>query len=150
MTLCSLVVGLLVLLLMNVFGSMFDAQYFIPVMAVLQADALFVCRRGLSSYVLNFHQYGSLNEYLKGNGASRLEALRPFVAMAVKRAFTPVMAMLLLAGVVFMPSMLGGLLLAGITPIQSLAFLAVLTAAGLCSSLLALVLSILIYTKLKR
>ena len=84
MTLCSLVVGLLVLLLMNVFGSMFDAQYFIPVMAVLQADALFVCRRGLSSYVLNFHQYGSLNEYLKGNGASRLEALRPFVAMAVK------------------------------------------------------------------
>ncbi len=150
MTLCSLVVGLLVLLLMNVFGSMFDAQYFIPVMAVLQADALFVCRRGLSSYVLNFHQYGSLNEYLKGNGASRLEALRPFVAMAVKRAFTPVMAMLLLAGVVFMPSMLGGLLLAGITPIQSLAFLAVLTAAGLCSSLLALVLSIFIYTKLKR
>ncbi|MBQ9655855.1 MAG: ABC transporter permease [Prevotella sp.] len=150
MTLCSLVVGLLVLLLMNVHGSMFRAQYFVPVMAVLQADALFVCRRGLTAFVLNNRQYGSLKEYLKGNGANEREALRPIVAQAVKRAFAPVLSMLLIACVVFMPSMLGGLLLGGVQPLQSLAVLAVLTAGGLCCAVVALLLAIVIYTKLKK
>lgn len=148
-TLCSLAIGLLVLLLMNVHGSMFRAQYFVPVMAVLQADALFVSRRGLTAYVMNSRQYGSLTEYLKGNGAGGREALRPIVATAVKRAFAPVLAMLLLAGVVFMPSMMGGLLVGAISPVQAVAFLTLLTAGGLCCAMLSLLLSVVIYTKLK-
>ncbi len=149
MTICSLAIGLLVLLLTTPYYPLLSAQSFVPVMAVLQADALFVGRRGLAVYVLNCRQHKSLEEYLRGNGAGSLDALRPFVAVAVKRAFVPVLSMLLLVGIVFMPSMLSGLLLAGVAPLQALSFVAVLTVGGMCCSILSLLLSIVIYTKLK-
>lgn len=150
MTVTTLVVGACVAWLCKGYYDTLSAGLFVPVMSVLEADALFVGRHGLTAYVLNIRQHGSLNEYLRGNGVSDRDALRPFVAAAVKRAFTPVMSMMLLAGVVFLPSLVVGLLVGGTTPLQAVAFTAVLTAAGLCCSVLSLVGTILIYNRLKK
>lgn len=148
MLLPTFVAGLVVVALAG--GSrLLDAWWLLPVMTVLQADALFVCRHGLSSYAMNVKVHQGLNEYLLGNGATTLEALHPFVVSAVKRAFTPVLSQLLLVGVVFVPSMLGGLLICGIEPLQAVAFLALLTAAALCSTLLSLLFTLYIYVRLK-
>ena len=144
----SLVAGVAVVSLAG-HGKLFGAWLFIPVMAVLVADALFVCRRGLSVYAMERRVHQGLSEYLLGNGATLLEARRPFVVAAVKRAFVPVLSQLLMVGVVFVPSMLCGLLIGGVEPWQAVAFIALLTAAALCSSLLSLLLAVYIYERLK-
>ena len=150
MVVCTLVVGLFLLLLVTDHLSVFTSHLFIPVMTVLQADALFVCRRGLAHYVLNRRQHASLDEYLRGNGASEMEIQQPFVAQSIKRAFVPVLSQLLLVGLVFVPSLLAGLLVGHVSPLQATAFLAALTAGAMCSSMLSLLLAIYIYFRLKK
>ena len=146
MVVCTLVIGLFLLLLVTDHLSVFTSHLFIPVMTVLQADALFVCRRGLAHYVLNRRQHASLDEYLRGNGASEMEIQQP----CIKRAFVPVLSQLLLVGLVFVPSLLAGLLVGHVSPLQATAFLAALTAGAMCSSMLSLLLAIYIYFRLKK
>jgi putative ABC transport system permease protein len=147
MTVVTFIMGIVVLLLMDV-PHLFGASYFLPVMTMLQAEALFVCRRGITTYVLERRTHKELFEYLRGNGAHQLEALRPFLTKAITRAFTPVLQQLLLVGLVFVPSLLCGMLLCGIQPLQAIAFLVLMTAAALSSTMLVLVLSIYIYTRI--
>ena len=147
MTVVTFIMGIVVLLLMDV-PHLFGASYFLPVMTMLQAEALFVCRRGITTYVLERRTHKELFEYLRGNGAHQLEALRPFLTKAITRAFTPVLQQLLLVGLVFVPSLLCGMLLGGIQPLQAIAFLVLMTAAALSSTMLILVLSIYIYTRI--
>lgn len=115
---------------------------------MLQAEALFVCKRGITTYVLERRTHKELFEYLRGNGANQLEALRPFLTKSITRAFAPVLSQLLLVGLVFVPSLLCGLLLGGVQPLQAIAFLALMTSAALCSTMLILVFSIYIYTRM--
>ena len=150
MTVCALAVGTLVLLLTGIRGSVLNAFFFIPVMTMLQADTLFVCRKGLTAFVLNRREHDSLHEYLEGNGATPTEALKPFVARAIRRAYTPLLSQLLLVAVVFVPSLLVGMLISGISVWQSVAFVVLMLTAGLCCTVLALLLSITIYTKLHK
>lgn len=147
MTVVTFIMGIVVLLLMDV-PHLFGASYFLPVMTMLQAEALFVCRRGITTYVLERRTHKELFEYLRGNGAHQLEALRPFLTKAITRAFTPVLQQLLLVGLVFVPSLLCGMLLCGIQPLQAIAFLVLMTAAALSSTMLILVLTIYIYTRI--
>ncbi len=147
MTIVTFVMGILVLLLMDV-DRLLGAYVFIPVMTMLQAEALFVCRRGITTYVLECRTHKELYEYLRGNGASQREALRPFLTKAITRAFAPVLSQLLLVGLVFVPSLLCGMLIGGILPLQAIAFLALMTAAALCSTMLVLIFSIYIYTRM--
>ena len=147
MTVVTFIMGIVVLLLMDV-PHLFGASCFLPVMTMLQAEALFVCRRGITTYVLERRTHKQLFEYLRGNGAHQLEALRPFLTKAITRAFTPVLQQLLLVGLVFVPSLLCGMLLGGIQPLQAIAFLVLMTAAALSSTMLILVLSIYIYTRI--
>lgn len=147
MTVVTFIMGIVVLLLMDV-PHLFGASYFLPVMTMLQAEALFVCRRGITTYVLERRTHKELFEYLRGNGAHQLEALRPFLTKAITRAFTPVLQQLLLVGLVFVPSLLCGMLLGGIQPLQAIAFLVLMTAAALSSTMLILVLTIYIYTRI--
>lgn len=147
MTVVTFIMDIVVLLLMDV-PHLFGASYFLPVMTMLQAEALFVCRRGITTYVLERRTHKELFEYLRGNGAHQLEALRPFLTKAITRAFTPVLQQLLLVGLVFVPSLLCGMLLCGIQPLQAIAFLVLMTAAALSSTMLILVLSIYIYTRI--
>jgi putative ABC transport system permease protein len=147
MTPVTFLMGIIVLLLMGV-PRLFSAYCFLPVMTMLQAEALFVCRRAITTYVLERRQHKELLEYLRGNGASQLEALRPYVTKAITRAFNPLLQQLLLAGIVFIPSLLCGMFIGGISPLQAIGFLAILTAAALCSTMLVLVLSIYFYTRI--
>ena len=147
MTVVTFVMGILVLLLVDA-PRLFDAALFIPVMTMLQAEALFVCRRGITTYVFERRNHKELFEYLRGNGGSQFEALRPFLTKAVTRAFAPVLSLLLLAGLVFVPFLLCGLLIGGFAPLQAIGFLVIMTAAAFCSTMLILVLSIYIYTRI--
>ena len=147
MTVVTFVAGIIVLLLMGV-PRLFSAYCFLPVMTMLQAEALFVCRRGITTYVFECRQHKELLEYLRGNGASQMEALRPYITKSITRAFNPVLQQLLLVGIVFIPSLLCGMLLGGISPMQAIGFLALMTSAALCSTMLIHVLSIYIYTRI--
>ncbi len=147
MTVVTFVMGIIVLLLSDV-PHLFSASLFIPVMTMLQAEALFVCRKGITTFVMERRAHKDLLEYLQGNGASQLEALRPFVTKAITRAFNPILQQLLLVGLVFVPSLLCGLLIGGFSPLQAIGFVTLMTFAALSSTMLVLVLCIFIYTKI--
>jgi putative ABC transport system permease protein len=145
----TLPIGLLVITLVSK-GSLFEPAYFIPVMSLLQAEALFVSRRGLSTYVLNRKEHQSLYEYLRGNGATELEALRPFVAKAMSRSIVPVLSQTLLVGIVFVPSLFCGLLIGGVAPLQAAVFLALTAVAAQCSAMLTLMISLYLHHQLRK
>lgn len=147
MTVVTFVMGIVIQWLIGARG-LFEASTFIPVMTMLQAEALFVCRRGITTYVLERRSHAELDEYLRGNGASRLEALRPFLTKAITRAFAPVLSQLLLVGLVFVPSLLAGLLMGSIPVLQAVGVMVIMTCAALCSTMLVLALSIYIYTRI--
>lgn len=148
-TVAVLPVALLVVWLLGA-DRLFAPSWLIPVAALLGAQSLYVARHALSDYALNRRQSRSLYEYLRANGATELEAQRPFVVRSLGRAYTPVLSKALLAGIVFVPSLLCGLLMGGVPPLRAAWTVAVVTVGAQCSALLAFAAALYIYYKLSR
>ena len=63
--------------------------YILLVVAVVVWKGYYAFRRGLRAYRRDRHDHQSLYEYLLGNGATQMEALRPFLTHAFIRAVKP-------------------------------------------------------------
>ncbi len=115
-------------------------------LAVLLWKAFHAWQRGVKTYDQDRIDHQSLYEYLLGNGAKEIEALRPFLQHALVRAYRPLLMQwrLLLALVAI--ALLTGMVADGVTLMQPLLWLVVLMAAVGIFSLAALCL----YAYLKR
>jgi len=112
--------------------------YILLMMALLLQKAYKAWRRGRKTYVNDRAKHDSLREYLLGNGATRREAMRPFVRHAVERAFKPLLVQWRLLAVLTVFALLCGLLPGNLTVAMSLFLLVVMIAATLSGILLAL------------
>lgn len=65
--------------------------YILILLAVLLWKGYYAWKRGMRTYRRDLHDHDSLFEYLLGNGATRSEALRPFIRHALIRAFKPLL-----------------------------------------------------------
>ena len=55
-------------------------------------------------------------------GQSRDEALRPIVREALRTAMLPIINSMAAAGIVFLPGMMSGLILAGVDPVEAVKY----------------------------
>lgn len=127
-----------------------NSWLWVPVTMLLQAAALPAGRRGLAVYAYNRKAHASMHDYLLGNGATAREALRPFVARAMQRALAPLWQKMRATAWALLPLSLGGLLTAGMQPVDAVVAVAALTLALLCGSVLTVLLSILTYEKMRQ
>ena len=141
-----LVVGLWILgLVLSV--RVFDARWFVPVMALLTAHATAMMIRGLSTYVSALKADEQQYEFLRGNGASHFQALLPFLRRSMLAVISPTMANLTVLGLTSMPLLLCGILLGGMTPVNAFILMLHMIIGCIAASVLSLAITLFLADK---
>lgn len=83
-----MLVGLYFLGFVLKLDNIFSAQYFIPVFGIIMGNMLGVNVIGLNTYYAGLRREQQLYYFLLGNGATRNEAIAPFVRQALIKAFS--------------------------------------------------------------
>ena len=94
----------------------FDARWFVPVMALLTAHSTAMMIRGMSTYVSALNADEQQYEFLRGNGVSHFQALRPFLRRSLLAVVSPTITNLSVLCLTSMPLLLCGIFLGGVSP----------------------------------
>ena len=94
----------------------YDPRYAIPLFGMILGNAMTGISLGLDSLTSLARQQSAGIEAQLILGASRWRALRPVAQRALRTGFTPMLNSMAAAGVVFLPGMMTGQILAGVMP----------------------------------
>jgi putative ABC transport system permease protein len=96
--------------------SYLQARYFIPLTGMILGNSIRSSIIGLETYYQRLERERALYRFAIGNGASKGEALRPFMRDALRRAFNPAIATMAMVGLISLPGMMTGQILGGSDP----------------------------------
>lgn len=122
--------------------NFFNARYFIPLSGMIIGNCLSSGIIGIRSF------YGSLSKneeryrYSLMCGATRNEALFPFMRAAMKDAFSPTIASTATIGLIWLPGMMTGQILGGTDPVISIKYQIVIIIAIFVGSVLTVAVSL--------
>lgn len=100
----------------------YDPRYAIPLFGMILGNAMTGISLGLDNLTVLAHRDRAGIEAQLLLGASRWRALRPVARRALRTAFTPMLNSMAAAGVVFLPGMMTGQILAGVAPEQAVKY----------------------------
>lgn len=144
MFVCVMTVSTYLLLVVFRPYSTMGSRWFIPVTGILMAHVLITNIHGVRTYYDSLRQ-DSLPYYtLLGNGATRLQALAPYLTRALKSVMMPTIANLSAMGLFVMPMLLSGLLLGGLKPVWAVIVFILIIIASITVSVLSLFLTLLL------
>jgi putative ABC transport system permease protein len=126
----------------------FDARYFIPISGILLGNCLKTNVLGLNTFYQKLHHEKIRYRYYLANGASRGEALRPFMREALKTAFNPLIASITVIGLISLPGMMTGQILGGSSPEVAIKYQVMLMLTIFVATLLSVVLTITLANRL--
>ena len=118
------------------------ARWFIPVTGVLMAHVLTTNIHGVRTYFDSLRQDSQPYYTLLGTGATRLQALAPYITRALRSLLVPTIANFSVMGLFVMPMLLSGLLLGGLAPIEAVVVFVVLVLSAVTASVLSLLLTL--------
>ncbi|NOZ86630.1 MAG: iron export ABC transporter permease subunit FetB [Deltaproteobacteria bacterium] len=122
MTLSCLVVGGVVTQGVVGVQPWFSPRYVIPLLGMILGNSLTGVALGLDRFLQSLDANREQIELLVVFGASRSEALRDLRAEAVRTGLIPIMNSMAAAGIVSLPGMMTGQILAGSPPLQAVAY----------------------------
>lgn len=122
--------------------NIFCARYFIPVFGIIMGNMLGVNVIGLNAYYAGLYREQQLYYYLLGNGATRREALTPFVRQALIKSFSPAIANMAVTGLVAFPGTMIGQILGGSSPHVAVEYQIMIVVITTASSMLSLMITI--------
>jgi endonuclease G len=120
----------------------FDARWFVPVMALLMGHAMAMTIRGLNTYVSALKADEQQYEFLRGNGQSHFKALQPFLRRSLLSILSPTIANLSVLCLTSMPLLLGGILLGGLSPLNAFVLMLLMTVGCIAASVLSLAITL--------
>lgn len=123
-------------------GDVFAARYFIPVVGVLFGNMLTVNVMALNVYYGDLQREQQMYYYLLGNGATRFEAVLPFLRSAVTKSFSPCIANMAVLGIVSFPGTMIGQILGGSMPEVAIKYQLMISVITVVASMLSLVVTI--------
>jgi putative ABC transport system permease protein len=100
----------------------YDPRYAIPLFGMILGNAMTGISLGLDSLTALARQERAAIEAQLILGASRWQAMRPVAQRALRTGFTPMLNSMAAAGVVFLPGMMTGQILAGVVPEQAVKY----------------------------
>ncbi|MCR4957458.1 MAG: ABC transporter permease [Prevotella sp.] len=119
-----------------------SARWVLPTAAVLLAHLLATGGESLQTYFEALRS-DNLTYYERlGNGASRLQALTPYIGRALESLVRPAAANISVIALLSLPVLLSGLLMGGIQPVEAVFIYAVFVAASITASMLFLLITI--------
>lgn len=138
----SILIGLYFLGVVLSLNNVFDAQYFIPIMGILLGNMLTVNVIAVGTFYSTLQREQNLYYYLLGNGASRSDALQPFVRQAIVKSFSPTIANMAVMGLVSLPGTMIGQILGGSTPDVAIKYQIMIVVITMSASMLSLIMAI--------
>lgn len=138
----SILVGLYFLGIVLKLNNVFSAQYFIPIMGILLGNMLTVNVIAVGTFYTTLQREQNLYYYLLGNGASRSEALQPFVRQAIVKSFSPTIANMAVMGLVSLPGTMIGQILGGSSPNVAIKYQIMIVVITMSASMLSLIIAI--------
>ena len=138
----AIVVGMYFLLVVVGLDNPFDARYFVPIMGILLGNMLGVNVLSLSTYYQGIKREHQLYYYLLGNGASRLEAVTPFIRKAIEKSFMPCIANMAVMGLVSLPGTMIGQILGGSSPDVAIKYQMMIVVITFCASMISLMVTL--------
>lgn len=137
----------LVVLYLNFFvirlDYVFDARYLVVLGGMLLGNSLQGNIVGLENFYESIRKDKRRFLYLLSLGASRREALHPYLRSGVLLALKPTFASMATMGIVALPGMMTGVILAGTDPVIAIKYQMVIMVAILVSTTVSVVLTIL-------
>jgi putative ABC transport system permease protein len=98
------------------------ARYLIPIGGMILGNCLRSNVVGLRSFYQLIRKQEKAYLYLLAQGATRGEATAPFLRDSLREAFSPMLATLAAAGLVSLPGMMTGVILAGQNPMEAIGY----------------------------
>ncbi len=135
----TLLIGLYLLLFSLPAEKAFESRWFIPVMMLLLGHSLTTTMRGMNTYLSALKTDEEQYEYQRGNGASHLKAVMPFVRRAFLAVMSPTVANLQSTALYTMPLLLCGFFIAGVQPINAFVVMVMLVIGCVSASVVSLV-----------
>lgn len=114
------------------------ARWFVPVMAILIGHSAAMLVRGLSTFVSLITNNRAQYDFLIGNGASKWQALIPFMRSSLLAVISPTIANLSALALATLPLLFCGMLLGGLSPINAFAVMLYSVLGCIASSVLSL------------
>ena len=99
---------------------------------------------GLSSYYNKLQKEQTLYKYALANGATKKEALFPYMRNSLKTSFAPTIATMAVVGLISLPGMMTGQILGGSSPTVAIKYQIMLMITIFVSSIMTVVLTIFI------
>lgn len=128
-------------------NNIFDAQYYIPLMGMLLGNSLSGNIIGVNSFYDGLRKNERQYFYRLALSANQWEATLPWYKEAVVACLNPSIASTETVGLVFLPGMMTGQILAGAMPMTAIIYQIVIMAAILISRYFSIHLSILLTRK---
>lgn len=125
----------------------FDARYFIPITGMMIGNCLSINIIALNTFYQKLNQAQLQYRFAIANGANKSEALRGFIAEALKKSLNPTIATTAVVGLISLPGMMTGQILGGSNPSVAIKYQIMIMVTILVSSLITVVLSIFISNK---
>lgn len=122
--------------------DVFAARYFIPIVGVLFGNMLTVNVMALNVYYSDLQREQQMYYYLLGNGATRFEAVLPFLRSAMTKSFSPCIANMAVLGIVSFPGTMIGQILGGAMPEIAIKYQLMISVITVVASMLSLVVAI--------
>ncbi|MFO7821440.1 MAG: ABC transporter permease [Lentisphaeria bacterium] len=117
-------------------ADLLEARYAIAIGGMLLGNSLKGAIIGLQHFYDGVQREHNCYSYHLGLGASRMEALRPYLQSAFKTALLPVIATMATMGLVFLPGMMTGQILGGTAPVLAIKYqIAIMLAIFSCTTI---------------
>lgn len=143
----SVLIGFYFLGIVLKLDNVFSAQYFIPIMGILLGNMLTVNVIAVGTFYSTLQREQNLYYFLLGNGASRNEALMPFMRQAIVKSFAPTIANMAVMGLVSLPGTMIGQILGGSTPDVAIKYQIMIVVITMSASMLSLMIAIRLSVK---
>lgn len=123
-------------------NNVFSAMYFIPITGMILGNCLRSNVIALSSFYKNLNKDRTMFRFLIANGATREEAIMPFMRESLRLSFNPTIANTAVIGLISLPGMMTGQLLGGSSPDVAIKYQIMLVITIFVASLITVFLSI--------
>ncbi len=103
-------------------GNLLEARYLIPIGGMILGNSLSGNVVGLGEFYAAIQRNENRYLYNLSLGASRYEALLPYISKSLRSALRPTLANIATAGIVFLPGMMTGQILGGASPLLAIKY----------------------------
>ncbi len=118
------------------------AQYTIPITGMVLGNCLRSNVIGINAFYYSLADKRERYQYYLASGASRTEALKPFIRDALKKSANPTLATMATIGLVSLPGMMTGQILSGSSPIIAIKYQIMIMIAIFAGTVLSVFLGI--------